>query len=88
MLSKKSWVAACCGLALIAEIARAGELVGPGAISTGLQETSATLTPDGHTLYFMRSDFGETDDTILVSHRQGGRWSAPAVGPGAGQGNG
>lgn len=56
-----------------------GELVGPGTISTGLQETSAAMTPDGNTLYFMRSDFAERDDTILVSHRVAGHWGAPQV---------
>jgi hypothetical protein len=43
-------------LALATTSARAGELIGPGVISTGLQETSAALTPDGNTLYFMRSE--------------------------------
>ncbi|MGN6740399.1 hypothetical protein [Dyella sp.] len=62
-----------------------GELVGPGTISTGLQETSVALTPDGDTLYFMRSDFSESDDTIVVSHRRGGHWSAPEVAPFSGR---
>jgi Tol biopolymer transport system component len=57
----------------------AAELLGPGVISTGLQETTAAFSPDGQTLYFMRSDFAETDDTILLSHRQGTRWSTPEV---------
>lgn len=65
--------------------AQAGELVGPGTISTGLQETSVALTPDGATLYFMRSDLNESDDTILVSHRRDGRWSAPDVAPFSGR---
>ena len=47
-------------------VASAGELIGAGVISTGLQETSAALSPDNNTLYFMRSDFAEKDDTILV----------------------
>lgn len=59
--------------------ASGGALVGPGIISTGLQETSAALTPDRSALYFMRSDFGERDDTILVSERRAGRWSTPRV---------
>lgn len=64
---------------LLTATVHAGELVGPGTISTSLQETSVALTPDGNTLYFMRSDFSESDDTILVSHRRDGRWSAPEV---------
>jgi Tol biopolymer transport system component len=57
----------------------AAEMLGPGVISTGLQETTAAFSPDGQTLYFMRSDFAEADDTILLSHRQGTRWSTPKV---------
>ncbi|TCV94683.1 WD40 repeat protein [Luteibacter rhizovicinus] len=72
-------------LALVAVSAGAGELLGPGIISTDQQETSATLTPDGNTLFFMRSDFAEKDDTILVSHRSGSRWSAPEVASFSGQ---
>lgn len=63
----------------------AAELLGPGVISTGLQETTAAFSPDGQTLYFMRSDFAETDDTILVSHRSGKSWSSPVVASFSGQ---
>ena len=66
-------------LALGCTLTSAADLLGPGVISTGLQETSATLSPDGGTVYFMRSDFGEKDDTILVSYQRNGRWSAPEV---------
>ena len=79
-MSSKSFVlAASVVLALFSARVNAGELVGPGVISTALQETSAAVTPDGNTLYFMRSDFAEKDDIILVSHRQGDRWSLPQV---------
>ena len=78
-------LAAVLAALLLAVAAQAGELVGPGTISTGLQETSVALTPDGDTLYFMRSDFSESDDTLLVSHRRGGRWSAPEVAPFSGR---
>lgn len=79
-MSSQLWIpAGVLALALIAANAVAGELVGPGVISTGLQETSAALSPDGNTLYFMRSDFAEKDDTILVSHRHGQSWSTPEV---------
>jgi hypothetical protein len=72
-------------LALAAPTTIAAELLGPGVISTGLQETSVALTPDGQTLYFMRSDFAEADDTILVAHRAAGRWSTPQVAAFSGQ---
>ena len=70
---------------LASSVASAGELIGAGVISTGLQETSAALSPDNNTLYFMRSDFAEKDDTILVTHRNGDGWSKPAVAAFSGQ---
>lgn len=63
----------------------AAELLGAGVISTGLQETTAALSPDGKTLLFLRSDFAEKDDTILLAHRQGDGWSTPEVAPFSGQ---
>jgi Tol biopolymer transport system component len=72
-------------VALTTANAAAGELIGPGVISTELQETSATLSPDNNTLYFMRSDFAEKDDTILVTHRHGDRWDTPEVASFSGQ---
>lgn len=72
-------------LALTCTAADAGDLLGPGVISTDQQETTVALSPDGATLVFMRSDLAEKDDTILVSHRQGGRWSAPEVAAFSGQ---
>jgi Tol biopolymer transport system component len=70
---------------MTARAAPAAELLGPGVISTGLQETSAAFSPDGGTVYFMRSDFSEKDDTIVYSQREGGRWSTPQVAPFSGQ---
>jgi hypothetical protein len=77
-------LAAALALAWIAPV-RAADLLGPGTISTGLQETSAAFAPDGRTVYFLRSDFAEKDDTILVSHLRNGRWSEPEVAPFSGQ---
>jgi len=57
----------------------AGELVGPGIISSGWQETSAALTRDRRTLYFMRSNVSGYDNTIMVSQRKGPVWSMPQV---------
>ncbi len=89
MSARKLTLAACLAAALAAlptaRAAGSGELLGPGTISTGLQETSVALTRDGNTLYFMRSDFAEADDTIMVSHRANGRWSPPRVAAFSGQ---
>ncbi|MGB5851149.1 MAG: hypothetical protein WBG85_02520 [Rhodanobacter sp.] len=83
MSARRLILAACFGTMFAAlpaaRAATTGELLDPGVISTGVQETSVALTPDGRTLYFMRSDFAEADDTIMVSHREGGRWSSPQV---------
>ncbi|HWU75378.1 MAG TPA: hypothetical protein VN043_02650 [Rhodanobacter sp.] len=78
------FAASLCTLSAV-RAASTGELVGPGVISTGLQETSVALTPDGHTLYFMRSDLTEADDTIMVSQRADGHWSTPRVAAFSGQ---
>jgi hypothetical protein len=72
-------LAATLAAPLAARAGQGGTLVGPGVISTGLQETSVALSPDGDTLYFMRSDFAERDDTVLVAHRVDGRWGTPQV---------
>ena len=85
MPSKSFTLLASMTLALLTTGAMAGELVGAGVISTGLQETSAALSPDNNTLYFMRSDFAEKDDTILLTHRRGDSWSTPEVAPFSGQ---
>jgi hypothetical protein len=89
MSARKLTLAACLAAALAAlptaRAARSGELLGPGTISTGLQETSVALTRDGNTLYFVRSDFAEADDTILVAHHATGRWSTPQVAAFSGQ---
>ncbi|UPG94327.1 hypothetical protein [Luteibacter aegosomatissinici] len=75
----------CFALAGITAPVSAGELFAPGVISTGLQETSSAFSPDGHTVYFMRSDFSEKDDTILVSYLKGSQWSVPEVASFSGQ---
>ncbi|WP_448100002.1 TolB family protein [Luteibacter jiangsuensis] len=72
-------------LVLSCSTAGAGELLAPGLVSTGLQETTAAVSPDGATLVFMRSDLAEKDDTLLVSRRRGGQWSTPEVAPFSGE---
>ncbi|HEV2621576.1 MAG TPA: hypothetical protein VGU65_05725 [Frateuria sp.] len=81
-LPRSAWALA---LAMACATCSGAELLGAGVISTGLQETSAAVSPDGGTLFFMRSDFAEKDDTILVSHREGGHWSKPEVAPFSGR---
>lgn len=85
MRSRTLLLTTAISLGLLAATAMAGEILAPGVISTGLQETSAAVTPDGNTVYFMRSDFSEKDDTILVSHRNGKQWSVPEVASFSGQ---
>lgn len=89
-MSRRTMVLSACLAAMLAaqpdaRAAATGELVGAGVVSTGLQETSVALTPDGNTLYFMRSDLSEADDTIMVSRRAGNRWSTPRVAAFSGQ---
>lgn len=57
----------------------APELFAPGVVSTEFMETSASFTPDGKSVYFTRSDFQFSDNTILVSHLKNGKWQAPQV---------
>lgn len=80
----RSALALALALACVATT-HAADLLGPGVISTGLQETSAAFAPDGKTVYFLRSDLAEKDDTILVSHQRNGRWSTPEVAAFSGQ---
>ena len=52
-----------------------------GIISTGDYESHPAFTPDGRTLYFVKSTPAFTDWTIYVSRFADGRWSAPEVAP-------
>lgn len=49
-----------------------------GPLSTPADELNAAFTPDRGTVYFTRKDSAGTG-VIMVSHRQGGNWSAPEV---------
>jgi len=79
LIALAACAAAFATLPLAACAASAAELLGPGVISTGLQETSAAFSLDGETVYFLRSDFSEKDDTIVFSQRREGHWSTPQV---------
>src|SRR5262245_1349597 len=56
-----------------------------GVISTGDYETHPAFTPDGGTLYFVKSTPTFSFWTILVSRFENGRWSTPEVAPFSGQ---
>ena len=58
---------------------------GGGVISTGDFDSHPAFTPDGTTLYFLRSTPTFNLWTILVSRFQNGRWNTPEVAPFSGQ---
>ena len=60
-------------------------IFGAGIISTGDYDTHPAFTPDGKTLYFLRSTPNFNLWTILVSNFVKGRWSTPEVAPFSGQ---
>ena len=49
----------------------------PGVISGPANDSAATFTPDGKTVYFNRNNGADSD--ILTSHFDGGRWSRPVL---------
>lgn len=54
-------------------------LFGEGVVSTGEFESHPAFTPDGRTLYFVKSTPAFTDWTIYVTHYTDGHWSPPKV---------
>jgi len=55
------------------------ELFAPGLISTGMLERDVAMTPDGNEMYF--GLIAGPVVTILVSRREGGRWTEPEIAP-------
>lgn len=53
------------------------ELLGPGTLSTAANEYNPSLTPDGRTLVFARSQADFKDAHIFISRLERGRWQAP-----------
>ncbi|HEX9945883.1 MAG TPA: hypothetical protein VGG03_28075 [Thermoanaerobaculia bacterium] len=60
-------------------------LFAPGEISTGESESHAAFTPDGKTVYFIKSDARFTFWTIVVSRFENGHWTRPEVAPFSGR---
>jgi Tol biopolymer transport system component len=60
-------------------------IFGKGVISTGDFDSHPAFTPDGKTLYFLRSTPNFNFWTILVSRFERGTWSMPEVAPFSGR---
>ena len=60
-------------------------LFAPGAISTDDFESHPAFTPDGKTLYFVKSNANFTHWTIFESNSVEGEWSTPRVAPFSGK---
>jgi hypothetical protein len=60
-------------------------LFGEGVISTGEYESHPAFTPDGRTLYFVRSTPQFTTWKVHVTHWADGRWSPPQMAPFSGK---
>lgn len=58
---------------------------GDGIISTGIFDSHPAFTPDGNTLYFVRSTPNFSIWTIVFSRFANGRWGTPEVAPFSGQ---
>jgi Tol biopolymer transport system component len=61
------------------------EIFGAGVISTGDFDSHPAFTPDGKTIYFLRSTPNFDFWTIVVSHFERGSWRTPEVAPFSGQ---
>lgn len=57
------------------------EVVGPGVLSTAANEYNPSLSPDGRTLVFARSEADFRNPRIFFSRLRDGRWSAPEPAP-------
>jgi Tol biopolymer transport system component len=60
-------------------------LFAEGRLSTGDFESHPEFTPDGKTLYFVKSNPQFTYWTIYVSHLRKGQWSKPEIAPFSGK---
>jgi hypothetical protein len=64
---------------------RVPEILLPGVVSTGDDDCHATLSPDGKTLFFLKSTPSFDFYTIVYTERRGGAWAPPQTAPFSGQ---
>ena len=55
------------------------KVLAPDVLSTGDDESHASVFPDGHTLYFLKNTPSFDFYTIVYSELRGGKWSKPQV---------
>jgi Tol biopolymer transport system component len=79
------WCAGVVAALLSAGLPSDPMLFGEGVVSTGEYESHPAFTPDGRTLYFVRSTPQFTDWKIYVTQLTEGRWSEPKVAPFSGK---
>ena len=56
-------------------------MLAPDVLSTGDDESHASVFPDGHTLYFLKNTPSFDFYTIVYSELRDGKWSRPQVAP-------
>lgn len=82
MLRKSLWwmvALGLCSTTFSSFAADAPQVFAPGVISGPAGEACPAFTPDGNSVYF------DVGSMILVSHREHGAWSKPAIAPFSGQ---
>jgi len=61
------------------------KLLAPGVLSTGDDESHASVFPDGHALYFLKNTPSFDFYTIVFSELHNGNWSPPQIAPFSGR---
>lgn len=59
----------------------APKILAPDVLSTGDDESHASMFPDGHTLYFLKNTPSFDFYTIVYSELRGGKWTRPRTAP-------
>jgi len=84
-------LAGCCAVSIAlggeaaAQSRDAPEIFAPGVVSTGFDDAHVAFTPDGATMFFLRSTPDFMHWTIMTSRSAGSGWSPPQVATFSGQ---